>query len=66
MPRQLRIEYPGAVYYVMNRGERREPSVPLKGIAEQLAMGTWTHVANRLYQSKGMSESNEQHALDLV
>jgi hypothetical protein len=44
----LRIEYPGAVYYVMNRGDRREPSVPLKWVAEQLAMGTWTHVANRL------------------
>jgi REP element-mobilizing transposase RayT len=25
MPRQLRIEYPGAVYHVMNRGDRREP-----------------------------------------
>ena len=25
MPRALRIEYPGAVYHVMNRGVRREP-----------------------------------------
>ena len=24
MPRRLRIEYPGAVYHVMNRGDRRE------------------------------------------
>jgi len=24
-PRQLRIEYPGAIYHVMNRGDRREP-----------------------------------------
>src|SRR5438874_1719279 len=24
MPRPLRIEYPGAVYYAMNRGDRRE------------------------------------------
>src|SRR6202007_1063182 len=24
MPRQLRIEYPGAIYHVMNRGDRRE------------------------------------------
>ncbi len=24
MPRKLRIEYPGAVYHVMNRGDRRE------------------------------------------
>ena len=25
MPRRLRIEYPGAIYHVMNRGDRREP-----------------------------------------
>jgi REP element-mobilizing transposase RayT len=25
MPRQLRIQYPGAIYHVMNRGDRREP-----------------------------------------
>jgi hypothetical protein len=24
MPRQLRIEYPGAMYHVMNRGNRRQ------------------------------------------
>ncbi|MEM6821842.1 MAG: transposase, partial [Verrucomicrobiota bacterium] len=27
MPRQPRIEYPGAVYHVMARGNRREPIV---------------------------------------
>jgi REP element-mobilizing transposase RayT len=25
MPRQLRLEYAGAIYHVMNRGNRREP-----------------------------------------
>ena len=25
MPRQLRIEYPGAIYHVINRGDHREP-----------------------------------------
>src|ERR1043166_4978092 len=25
MPRKLRVEYPGAIYHVMNRGDRREP-----------------------------------------
>lgn len=25
MARQLRVEYPGAIYHVMNRGDRREP-----------------------------------------
>jgi putative transposase len=24
MARQLRVEYPGAIYHVMNRGDRRE------------------------------------------
>ena len=24
MPRKLRLEYPGAIYHVMNRGDRRE------------------------------------------
>jgi hypothetical protein len=24
MPRTLRTEYPGAIYHVLNRGERRE------------------------------------------
>jgi len=27
MPRQPRIEYPGAIYHVMARGDRREPIV---------------------------------------
>jgi putative transposase len=25
MARKLRAEYPGAIYHVMNRGDRREP-----------------------------------------
>jgi putative transposase len=25
MPRKLRLEYPGAIYHLMNRGDRREP-----------------------------------------
>ena len=24
MPRQMRVEYPGAIYHVMSRGDRRE------------------------------------------
>jgi hypothetical protein len=26
MARKLRVEYPGAIYHVMNRGDRRETS----------------------------------------
>jgi hypothetical protein len=44
MPRQPRIEYSGAIYHVMNRGDRREPIY--QDGADR--MGTWTHVANRL------------------
>lgn len=25
MARKLRVKYPGAIYHVMNRGDRREP-----------------------------------------
>ncbi len=25
MGRKLRVQYPGAIYHVMNRGDRREP-----------------------------------------
>ena len=25
MARKLRVEYPGAIYHVMSRGDRREP-----------------------------------------
>ncbi len=101
MARPLRIEYPGAIYHVLSRGDRREAifraeadrklflnllgqnlpahrvarwtkelkrrrkgdttkvalarrlrketAVSLKWVAENLYMGTWTHVSNRLY-----------------
>ena len=54
MPRQLRIEYPGALYHLMNHGDRRprgETTVTLKWIAERLRMGSWSYVANNLCQS---------------
>ena len=31
MPRQLRIEYPGAIDHVLNRGDRREPIFMVMG-----------------------------------
>jgi len=37
MPRQLRIEYPGAIYHVMNRGDRREP-IFHKGVLTAFAL----------------------------
>ena len=49
MARALRIEYPGAVYHVMNRGDRREPifreerdhSLFLKTLGEACAKTDW-------------------------
>jgi len=42
---------------------RAEPSVTLKWIAEQMYMGTWTPVPNRL--SQGIAEPNHQTELNL-
>ena len=38
---------------------REETSVTLKWVAEQLCMGTWTHVANRLYHSQQGSRDDQ-------
>jgi len=34
------------------RRQRRETTMTLKWMAEQLAMGTWANVARRLYEAK--------------
>ena len=49
MPRKLRIEYPGAIYHVMNRGDRQEPifegdpdrELFLETLAEACLKTTW-------------------------
>jgi putative transposase len=49
MPRKLRVEYAGAIYHVMNRGDRREPifkddkdrEVFLTTLGEACAKGGW-------------------------
>jgi GTP-sensing pleiotropic transcriptional regulator CodY len=39
MARKLRVKYAGAIYHVMNRGDRREGTlVTVKWIAERLGM----------------------------
>jgi hypothetical protein len=45
---------------------RAETSVPLKWIAEQLHMETWTHVANRLQRTKQKNELKNQNELELM
>jgi hypothetical protein len=52
MSRKLRIEYPGAMYHVMNRRDQREDifrdDQDRQWIAQRLQMGTWTYVSNLL------------------
>lgn len=46
MPRPLRIEYAGARYHVMNRGDRREAI--FHDDADRLRMGSPSYVSNLL------------------
>ncbi len=39
MPRKLRVEYPGAMYHVMSRGDRRE-DIFLDNVARKLKIKT--------------------------
>jgi len=57
----LRVEYPGAIYRVMNRGDRREPTsrddmnrkLFLGTLGECSGkMGAWTHVSNLLSRQR--------------
>ena len=50
--RKLRVEYAGAIYHVLNRGDRREPSLTLKWIAKRLQMGNWKHLNGWLYEQR--------------
>ena len=45
---------------------RSETSVPLKWIAEELKMGSWTYVASRLNRKKEVKGTNDQNQLNLV
>ena len=55
MARKLRVQYPGAIYHVMNRGDRREPIFKDDGEDELLAQvsakaGAW-HYGDELRES---------------
>jgi REP element-mobilizing transposase RayT len=45
---------------------RSETSVPLKWIAEELKMGSWTYVASRLNRKDELKETNDQNQLNFV
>ena len=62
MPRPLRIEFPGAIYHLMNRGDRSEPIFRDDlGRHEQARerRGTDERLAERLI-SRGDAESAEE------
>ena len=60
MPRQLRIQYEGATYHLINRGDRREPIFKTdfhrlnfvhtfgETCSARLRMGSWSHGSNLL------------------
>ena len=73
MARKLRVQYPGAVYHVMNRGDRREPiyaddqdrllfldTMTLEWIADRLCMGAATHVASLLQRHNQKGPNSEE------
>jgi REP element-mobilizing transposase RayT len=61
MARKLRVQYPGAIYHVMNRGDRREPIFRddadrrrfLETLAETCAKTGWQVHAACLMPSPG-------------
>ena len=69
MPRQLRIEYPGAIYHVLSRGAkvgpaklaraarwRRETSPTIQQIADRLHMGSRKSIGPSLHAWKKSNE----------
>ena len=58
---KLRIEYPGVMYHVMNRGDQREG---LKWIAQGLQVSTWTYVSN-LQNEPPETQAQAQEVLSL-
>lgn len=56
MARKLRLEYPGAIYHIMNRGDRREPIV--KELLAQMSrqMGEHHYGAERAFLNRRLYE----------
>jgi REP element-mobilizing transposase RayT len=51
MPRQVRIEYPGAIYHVMSRGNRRQ-NIYLDDVDRQDFLKTLAEACKRMVRSK--------------
>ena len=60
MARKLRVEYPGAVYHVMNRGDRREPIFLDQAGCHRFGKITWGGQAgNNSATGTPMKETNQ-------
>jgi putative transposase len=68
MARELRVRYPGAIYHVMNRGDRREPifsddrdRLPFSGtLAEACEKTDWQAHAWCLMNNQGASDHENE------
>jgi hypothetical protein len=60
MARKLRVEYPGAIYHVMNRGDRREP---LKG-SYKISIKVLTSGVRRVSQAIGVVKRDRDRNLE--
>jgi len=67
MLRQWRMEYPGAIDAVMNRGDRREPilddDTDRKQFSAQWHLGTGTHAASQVAKLKIEPEAQNEFKL---
>ncbi len=66
MPRKLRLQYPGAIYHLMNRGDRRDNIFEddedrhrfLKSLAEACEKTGWPVLRSRLLRGGTRHEEN--------
>ena len=76
MPRQLRIEYPGGIYYDLEQRNRsapeklelaarlrRETTLTIREIAQRLHLGSWKSATTRLHNLKRKEEQSGTMAL---
>jgi hypothetical protein len=63
MPRQLRIQYEGAIYHLMNRGDQRE-EIEIKENIRNVEMFRHGHIYYR--RPKSESQKKEKKATKMV
>ncbi len=70
MARKLRVEYPGAIYHVMNRGDRREPIFNDDEDRKRFGKGSVLDNGNFPIMERGqfcpLSRRGDEHGLDIL